>query len=461
MPHSYTKPVATRSVSLALTIMLGLALLVGASRAVHAQEGDAGAIIVQFDDHAVHIRPIELTQPLSGLAALEQSGLDFVTADAGFGPAVCSIEGVGCPVDNCFCDEQQFWAYSAWDGAAWQPYDVGAGVSIVEPGAIEGWRWGPFESGQTPAPAALAAQAALDWLANAHADDGSLNASIGGTVESLLLLGGNGLLAADWPPGEERASVEEYVQANGAAFARLGPAESGKLAAGLAATAACWPEAALRPATYFDEALGAYSRETGFHLWAVLGAQALGDAVPDAAIQSVLDRAQPDGGWEWSAGWGADTNTTALAVQALRAAGLPTDDPAIQAAVAFLRTAQAADGGFVYDPASAESGSDVNSTAYAIQALIAAGEDPAGETWRVEGISPLDYLLNAQLADGSFEWQPGTGVNPLSTQQAATALLGATFPTGSQTGLPDCATAAWPAWFEALMRMPLSDGTGQ
>ncbi len=170
---------------------------------------------------------------------------------------------------------------------------------------------------------------------------------------------------------------------------------------------------------------------------------------------------QPDGGWEWSAGWGADTNTTALAVQALRVAGLSTNDPAIQAAVEFLRTAQAADGGFVYDPASAESGSDVNSTAYAIQALIAAGEDPAGEAWRVEGISPRDYLLNAQLADGSFEWQPGTGVNPLSTQQAATAPLGATFPTGPQTGLPDCATVAWPVWFETLMRMPLSDDTEQ
>ncbi len=424
MLHSYTKPIAIRSVALALTAMLGLAVLLSASRGVHAQEGDTGAIIVQFDDHAVQIRPIELTQPISGLAALEQSGLDIVTADTGFGPAVCSIEGVGCPVDNCFCDEQQFWAYSAWDGAVWQPYEVGAGISIVEPGAIEGWRWGPFESVQRPAPAPLAAQAALDWLASAHDVDGSLNVSMGGTVESLLLLSANGLSAGDWPPGDERASVEEYVRANGAAFAALGPAESGKLATGLAATASCWPEAAPRPVTYFDEALGAYSSETGFHLWALLGAQALGDAVPGAAIQSVLDRAQPDGGWEWSAGWGTDTNTTALAVQALRVAGLPANDPAIQAAIEFFHTAQAADGGFVYDPAGVALGSDVNSTAYAIQALIAAGEDPAGAAWRVEGISPLDYLLSAAIGRRQLRMAAGYG------RQSAVHAAGSNRPAG-------------------------------
>jgi hypothetical protein len=270
----------------------------------------------------------------------------------------------------------------------------------------------------------------------------------------LLALGANRLDAHAWPSGEGQSSAAAYVTNSGAPFAALGPAESGKLATALAATASCWPTGAPRPTDYYDEDLGAYSSETGFHLWALLGALALGDDVPAAAVQTVLDRAQPDGGWEWSAGWGTDTNTTALAVQALRAAGLPTDAPTIQAAIEFFRSAQFEDGGFVYDPTGADQGSDVNSTAYVIQGLIAAGEEPA--SWRVKGISPIDYLLRAQSADGSFEWQPNTGANSRSTQQAAVALLGATLPARVGEPLPPCRAPTWPTWFETLMRLPLT-----
>ena len=83
------------------------------------------------------------TEPISGLAALEQSGLDITVADTSFGPAVCAIEGVGCPADNCFCDANRYWAYSYADGADWQSYPVGASQSVISTtGAIEGWFWG-------------------------------------------------------------------------------------------------------------------------------------------------------------------------------------------------------------------------------------------------------------------------------------------------------------------------------
>ena len=112
-------------------VVIGAALLAGlfALGSWGAQAaGDKSAddkqadVVVQFDDSRTVIRPITFTTPISGLKALVQSGLQVGTAKTGFGEAVCSIEGVGCPVDDCFCDPNRFWNYTYWDGNAWQGY---------------------------------------------------------------------------------------------------------------------------------------------------------------------------------------------------------------------------------------------------------------------------------------------------------------------------------------------------
>ena len=92
------------------------------------------------------------------------------------------------------------------------------------------------------------------------------------------------------------------------------------------------------------------------------------------------------------------------------------------------RTPLATSGGFAYAASTLESGADANSTAYVVQALYAAGEDPAGAAWASEDGTPISYLLSAQLEDGSFAWQPGTGANFLATAQAIPALLGQPYP---------------------------------
>ncbi len=109
---------------------------------------------------------------------------------------------------------------------------------------------------------------------------------------------------------------------------------------------------------------------------------------------------------------GADTNSTAFAVQALKAAG---ETAAISRALAFLHAAQTASGpqagGFPWftggDP-------DPNSTALVIQALLAAGESPTGGAWMVNGSSPFSILSSWQITTpgpdfGSIyaAWQPG------------------------------------------------------
>ena len=145
-------------------------------------------------------------------------------------------------------------------------------------------------------------------------------------------------------------------------------------------------------------------------------------------------------GWRWgawgSAMWpakpvtaalsamGTDTNSTALA-----AAGEPLSSAVITNGLAYLKTAQNADGGFTYDPASAwGTDSDANSTAWILQALLATGQDPASADWTEGANTPISYLLSLQLPDGSFEWQAGQGTNQLATVQAIPALLGRSFP---------------------------------
>jgi hypothetical protein len=227
----------------------------------------------------------------------------------------------------------------------------------------------------------------------------------------------------------------------GAAYANSGAAPASKLAVGLAAGDGCWPIGAVNLTRYYSPTTGAFyaytgpaSAQAGTQAWAMLGMRAISQTIPSTATQHLKDIQQADGGWEWQATFGSDTNTTALAVQTLVAAGEPLTSTAIVSGLNYLEFAQNDDGGFAYDPDSPwGTGSDTNSTAYAVQALLASGESPVGARWitytgGITPTSPISYLLNMQLSDGSFEWQPGYGSNQLATQQAVPALLGRPFP---------------------------------
>jgi hypothetical protein len=208
----------------------------------------------------------------------------------------------------------------------------------------------------------------------------------------------------------------------------MGVAEAGKLAVASVAAGGCRTARSLAPSAYFSATLGAYAPDNGFNAWGILGTLALSQTVPATAVEALAAQQQPDGGWEWQGGFGTDTNTTALAVQTLLAAGYPVTSTEVVSGLAFLQNSQVAGGGFVYDPAMPENGPDANSTAYALMALSAAGEDPASAAWTVDGRGPVDFLIGVQLPDGSLAWQAGTGPNLLATAQAVTALLGRSYP---------------------------------
>jgi hypothetical protein len=393
-------------------------------------------LVVQPDDHQSFVRQITTTGPITGLAALEASGLEVVTTSFDWGTAVCSIAGTGCPAEDCFCGGNTFWNYQYWDGEGWQGYPAGAAsVVLTQTGAIEGWQWAEFGDPAVPAPQALAAHAALRWLEeNQLATPAELNA--GSAIEILFAQSAN----LDPSP-----TLVDSLQQQAAAHTQQGVAEAGKIAVALAAAGGCWPADALSPSSYYSPTIQSFSDQTGFLAWSILGALALEEETSATALEEsiayLVELAQPEGGWEWSSGWGRDTNSTALALQALSAAGLPVTHTAITSGLEFLRSGQNEDGGFPYEPGGAwGSDSDANSTAYVIQGLLAAGEDPAGPAWRPAGNSPYDFLLSVQLPDGALPWQAGQEANASATQQAIPALLGRSFPLAR--GLAACNAGA-------------------
>lgn len=425
----------TRHFALAFIVLFVIALVASAApfpstAFAEPEKTRAATVIAQLDDRDVLVRGITFeTKQITGLEALLATGLDVVWIDTQFGPAVCAIHGVGMPADNCFGDPQgRYWSYRYWDGAAWQEYQVGAGSSVVKNGAIEGWRWGEFGSAMKDAPPILAAQHALNWLQKQQSstDGGYGNAS--SSVETELALGANNLRAGKWKRQPNSPSLQNYLKQNGKEYAKTSVAAAGKFALAQVAGRSCFPKGTKLPAKFYNAGTGAYGTGTGEQTYGMLGTAAIGQTIPADAVTFLKNLQQGNGGWEWSPGWGTDTNSTALAIEALIAAGEANDSAAIVNALAYLASAQNTDGGFPYDPNSAfGTDSDANSTAYVIQALVAAGEDPTSPEW-TKNTNPIAFLMTLQKANGSFAWQAGGAANLLATQQAIAALLNSPYP---------------------------------
>ena len=126
---------------------------------------------------------------------------------------------------------------------------------------------------------------------------------------------------------------------------------------------------------------------------------------------------------------GADTNSTAIAIEALIAAGVPVADPSVVAALAYLRGQQLADGGFPYSEAFGPPFSDPDSDATVAQALVAAGEDPAGAAWTKSGKTALTNALVCQdAATGGFTYPGNPGPDAFTTSQVPAGLERVAFP---------------------------------
>jgi prenyltransferase/squalene oxidase-like repeat protein len=150
--------------------------------------------------------------------------------------------------------------------------------------------------------------------------------------------------------------------------------------------------------------------------WGILALRQAGEPAPRAAVRFLLRQQSRSGGWSWLAGSRPDSNDTAAAVEALRAAGV--SGRPVARALTYLRRLQNADGGFELTPGR---GSDSQSTAWAVQAFVAAQRPvPQGA---------LLYLRRLRRADGSFRYSARYLTTPVwVTAQVLPALARRAFP---------------------------------
>ena len=130
---------------------------------------------------------------------------------------------------------------------------------------------------------------------------------------------------------------------------------------------------------------------------------------------------------------GADTNTTAVAVEGLVAQDAIGATSAA-GALAYLSATQDGDGGWGYyaNPTSVPGPTDPDSTGLVVQALVALGVSPTGSSFARASGNPVTALGSFQLTSGAgaggFEFSPGGGADLTATFEAVPAMAGVTLP---------------------------------
>lgn len=155
-----------------------------------------------------------------------------------------------------------------------------------------------------------------------------------------------------------------------------------------------------------------------------------GLGVPTALVEQIRAAQRADGSWDYTGtttGDGNDVDTTALALIALRSAGVVWDDTDIAHAVEWLATVQNAPTGAWQ----AYGADDPNSTSLATIALSDVGVDVTTSAWRTAAgvattggyASPIAWLVSQQATDGHIASPNDSfGVSTFATSQAMQAL---------------------------------------
>jgi hypothetical protein len=276
------------------------------------------------------------------------------------------------------------------------------------------------------------ATGALVFLLAAQRPDGSLDGSIGETADFII-----GAADAGYDPaslhgcaGTSAGALEYIAAASDAAStdaAKTGKAALAVVAAGGDPSSFAGRDLMARLAALYNSGTGAYGGGATFaEAFAILALRSGGRDVPVAAVAELKALQDADGSWSYGtapvAAGSGDTNSTAIALMALDAAG---DHAADASTLAYLHTQQLPDGGFPYQKSSAfgPPASDADSDALVLQALIGAGQDPESSSWLQGSNSVLTHLRSIQGSDGGFAY-PGTAPSAFTTSQVPAALMG-------------------------------------
>ncbi len=174
---------------------------------------------------------------------------------------------------------------------------------------------------------------------------------------------------------------------------------------------------------------GAFGNRVNTTAFGILALRAAGRSRHNTAVRNaakwIARQANTDGGFNFATrGAPSGIDDTAAALQALVAAGLKTTKAA-RRATSYLTGHQNPDGGFPLQPGA---GSNAQSTAWAIQGLLAAGRNPHSVKPR-GGRDPFAYLRSLTAANGEVRYSRTSRQTPVwVTAQAVMALAGKPLP---------------------------------
>jgi hypothetical protein len=284
---------------------------------------------------------------------------------------------------------------------------------------------------------------ALDYLRSEQDNTGKID-SFGASAWAVMAIAAAGEDPADWKVGPH-PSIVDYLETN---------AGSASSANDYSRTILAIAAADQDPTDFGGRDFVALleAQHTGNQIgddtllnddyWGVMALVAAGedpatsDAIQDSRAYILANQNDDDGGWGWGVGGDSDVDDTAAAIMALIAAGQSPGSAPISDGLDYIKTTQMNNGGF-----ESWGSTNADTDSCGINAIVAAGEVPTD--WDSgTGNDPVDDLLSFQQAggsdDGAFYWQDGTpGMSAAKTTACAViALLGEYFPVAIVTPEP-------------------------
>jgi hypothetical protein len=145
-----------RLYTLAGLLIAGLLLAVSAPQAGADDYNRAGLVIDYGDGNVATFCVSFYEDSITGMDVLERAGRQLV---GGFGGgAICAIDGVGCPANDCWCECRNpssgctYWLYWHLMDGEWVYSSLGATGYQVHDGDVEGWVWGSGDMGEGAQP---------------------------------------------------------------------------------------------------------------------------------------------------------------------------------------------------------------------------------------------------------------------------------------------------------------------
>lgn len=300
-------------------------------------------------------------------------------------------------------------------------------IAVVAAGASIGAAAAP------PVTAATPAQRAAGYLARAQNADGGLGNAPGNPSGALSTQwSALGVAAAGRSPASMHRrggrTLAAAVRAWSGRARSTGDLERSILA--LRASRQKVPSGMVRRLLGHRRADGSFDGLVNWTAFGVMALRATGRSTRDGAVRGgtrfLVRQQNRDGGWNVGGRGGrSGVDDTAAALQALVAGGRSRRSKPVRRGAAFIARQQRADGGFPLQPGQP---ANAQSTAWAVQAFVAAGRNP-DRVRRRGSRTPLAYLRSLQTANGSVRYSRTSAQTPVwVTAQALTAFARRPFP---------------------------------